>query len=277
MSHKYRKPKPISEGTLVLRTESKEKYEALLASYREKCNPDGPIENDLVDEMVAAKWQQRRVASMIAALIDVSMDRMQKEICAEFQNIDNAVRTALAFDNQAKQSATLALLNRYANRHARDYHRALKQLREIQSERPPEEKSQNEPKPDLTPEPSTTSDQSCGAGPRPAAGSQPAETPATGHDDPQPPSDERATNDPLATDHCEAILQNEPNSDLTPESSTISEREATVPERAPETELATSHQPLATTDALATRHAPLATPTGHRPLATDHCSSERVV
>jgi hypothetical protein len=202
MSHKFRKPKPISEarraaarangakshgpvtvegkaksalnaithgltaGTLVLRTESKEKYEALLASYREKCSPDGPIENDLVDEMVAAKWQQRRVASMIAALIDVSMDRMEKEIRDEFENIDNAVRTALAFDNQAQQSATLALLNRYATRHARDYHRALKQLREIQSERPDQndppaslsEKSQNEPKPDVTLEPPTTCD-----------------------------------------------------------------------------------------------------------------------
>jgi hypothetical protein len=216
MSHKFRKPKPISEekaksalnaithgltaGTLFLRTESK-----------------GPIENDVVEEMVAAKWQQRRVVSMIAALIDVGMDRMEKEIRDEFQNIDNAVRTALAFDNQAQQSATLARLNRYVTRHARDYHRAPKQLRE---------------------------EQSSGAGPRPAAGSQPAKTPRTDHTttDPQPP----------ASDHCKAILQNEPKADLTPEPPATSVAPLTAPE-------------------LVTRHSPLATQTAHRPLATDHC------
>ena len=111
MSHKFRRPMPISEArraaarangaithgltasAIVLTTESKEKYAALLASYLEKCDPDGPIENDLVEEMVAAKWQQRRVAAMITALIDVAMDRMDKEIRDEFENIDNT-RTA---------------------------------------------------------------------------------------------------------------------------------------------------------------------------------------
>src|SRR5215471_19067305 len=196
MSHKFRKPMPISDArraaarangakshgpvtpegkaksalnaithgltasAIVLTTESKEKYEALLAAYVEKCDPDGPIENDLAEEMVAAKWQQRRVAAMIVALIDVAMDQMEKEIAAQFENIDNTIRTVLAFKNQAKESATLDLLNRYAARHAREYHRALKHLREIQSERrdPPNKKSQNEPKPDITPEPSTTSE-----------------------------------------------------------------------------------------------------------------------
>ena len=131
---------------------------------------------------------------MMTALLDVTMDRMEKEIGDEFENIDNAARTALAFDQQARQSATLALLNRYATRHARDYHRALNQLREIQSER----RDQNDPPPS--------------------------------------PNEE---------------LQNEPKPDLTPDPSTACD--------SPE---------------LATRHSPLATQTGHRPLATDHCSSE---
>src|SRR5215472_17140689 len=266
MSHKFRKPVPISKArrdaarangaesngpvtpegkaksalnaishgltasAIVLTTESKEKYEALLASYLEKCDPDGPIENDLVEEIVAAKWQQRRVAAMIAALIDVSMDQMDKEISEEFETIDNTVRTVLAFKKQAKESATLALLNRYAARHAREYHRALRHLREIQSERrdPPNKKSQNEPKPDLTPEPSITSD--------------PEATTETGYQPPAP--DHCEANSPLATRHSQLIWQNEPKPDVTPEPPATSE-------------LATSHQSLAT-------------PTGHRPLATDH-------
>ena len=194
MSHKFRNPMPISEArraaarangaksqgpvtpegkaksavnaishgltasAIVLTTESKEKYEALLAAYLEQCGQNGPIETDLVEEIVAAKWQQRRVAAMIAALLDVEMDCMDKEISDQFEHIDNTVRTALAFKKQTKESATLALLNGYAARHAREYHRALRHLREIQSERPLNEKSQNEPKPDLTPESTPTSD-----------------------------------------------------------------------------------------------------------------------
>jgi hypothetical protein len=202
MSHRFRKPKPISaarraaarangaksqgpvtpEGkaksalnaishgltasTLVLTTESKEKYEAVLASYREEYDPQGPTENALVEQVTAAEWLQSRTASMITALIDTTMDRMEKEISGEFEHIDNAVRTALAFGSQADKSATLALLNRYAARHARDYHRALNKLRQIQSERrdqndppaSPNERLQNEPKPGVTPEPSTASD-----------------------------------------------------------------------------------------------------------------------
>jgi hypothetical protein len=120
---------------VVLTTESKEKYEALLASYREKYDPDGPMENALVDQLAAADWQQRRVTAMITALVDVTMDRMEKEISKEFENIDNATRTALAFASQADQSGALALLNRYAARHARDIHRALSDLRKVQADR----------------------------------------------------------------------------------------------------------------------------------------------
>jgi hypothetical protein len=241
MSHKFRKPVPISDarraaaqangakshgpvtsegkaksalnaithgltaGAIVLTTESKEKYVALLAAYLEQCDPDGPIETDLVEEIVAAKWQQRRVAAMIAALLDVEMDCMEKEISEQFEHIDNTVRTALAFKNQAKESSTLALLNRYAARHAREYHRALKHLREIQSERrtqndppaAPNEKSPNEPKPDLTPESLTI----CETGNLPLATDHCSSE--TGH---RPP----------ATDHC-IFSQNEPKPPVTDE------------------------------------------------------------
>jgi hypothetical protein len=255
MSHKFRKPMPISQArrdaarangaksqgpvtpegkaksalnavthgltasAIVLTTESKDKYAALLAAYLEKCEPDGPIETDLVEEIVAAKWQQRRVAAMITALLDVEMDCMDKEISEQFEHIDNTTRTVLAFKKQTKESATLALLNRYAARHAREYHRALKHLREIQSERrdqndppaAPNEKSQNEPKPDLTPEPSTTCD-------------------------PQRPAhDHCEANSQLATRHSQLISQNEPKPDLTPDVAPTSDDE-----------LATRHSPLAT-------------------------------
>jgi hypothetical protein len=160
----------LTANALVLTTESKEKFDALLASYRDEYSPQGQTENDLVEEMTTAKWLQRRSVAMITALLDLTMDRMEKEISEEFQQIDNAARTALAFLKQTDQSATLALLHRYASRHARDYHRAMNKLREIQSEKREQSAAQNsplatrhtsleqnEPKPPLTLEPSTAS------------------------------------------------------------------------------------------------------------------------
>src|SRR5438270_9433922 len=124
MSHKFRKPKPISEArraaakangamshgpvtpegkvksalnaithgltasAVVLTTESKEQYNDLLTAYRAEYDPQGQTENDLVEELTAAKWMQGRSVAMITALLDVTMDRMQKETADEFNHID---------------------------------------------------------------------------------------------------------------------------------------------------------------------------------------------
>jgi len=125
----------LTANALVLTTESKEKYDALLAAYRDECDPQGQIENDLVEEVVSAKWLQRRAMAMITALLDTTMDRMDHEVAAEFETIDNAARTALAFARQVDQGGTLALLQRYLARHTRDYHRALDKIMEIQTRR----------------------------------------------------------------------------------------------------------------------------------------------
>jgi hypothetical protein len=125
----------LTSNALVLTTESRQKMDALLQAYRDEYQPQGQTENDLVEELTAAKWLQRRCWAMQTALLDITMDRMEPEIHEEFEEIDNGARTALAFLKQTDQGTALALLNRYAARHARDYHRALDKLRLIQKER----------------------------------------------------------------------------------------------------------------------------------------------
>jgi len=246
MSHKFRKPKPISDArraaarangaksqgpvtpegkaksalnaithgltasTVVLTTENKEKYEALLASYRDEYDPQGQTENDLVDEVAAAKWLHGRALSMITSLLDVTMDRMDQEIKEEFEKIDNGIRTALAFAKQADQGATLVLLHRYAARHTRDYHRALDKLRQIQSERRADVGQAPGLRRALSPPDLATS-------PQPLATE--IDYPEPGHQQPATNNESQlvTSHEPLATetghppiapDHC--ILQNEP-------------------------------------------------------------------
>jgi hypothetical protein len=140
------------------------------------------------------------------------MDRMEQEIAGEFREIDSVTRTALAFLNQADQSAALALLNRYAARHGREWHRAVHTLRAIQKERREPATSHqplptdhcispNEPEPDLTAAPSITSD-------------------------PKLATDHRPLATELATDHrplATGILPNEPEPEVNPEPSTTSD------------------------------------------------------
>jgi hypothetical protein len=143
---------------LVLRTESEPMFLALLNGYLDDYHPEGQTENDLVEEIAAAKWQQQRCWALAKALVDITMDRMEQEIAGEFCEIDSVTRTALAFAKDADQSAALALLNRYAARHGREWHRAVDKLRKIQKERRElgTEILQNEPDPDPTPQLATS-------------------------------------------------------------------------------------------------------------------------
>jgi hypothetical protein len=137
-------------GCLLLTTESEPKFLALLNGYLGDYHPESQTENDLVEEIAAAKWQQMRCWTLAKALVDITMDRMEQEIAGEFRYIDNATRMALAFLNQADQSAALALLNRYAARHCREWHRAIDKLRAIQKEKR-ERNEVPEPAPDDQP------------------------------------------------------------------------------------------------------------------------------
>ncbi len=125
----------LTAETLVLTTGSKAGYEALLASYWTEYNPQGETESYYVEELAVSQWLRRTTLAMITALLDVTMDRMDKEITGEFDKIDNVTRTALAFAKQAGESAALALLHRYAASHARQYNRSLDKLRHLQIER----------------------------------------------------------------------------------------------------------------------------------------------
>jgi hypothetical protein len=163
---------------LVLRTESEPMFLALLNGYVDDYHPEGQTENDLVEEIAAAKWQQQRCWALAKALVDITMDRMEQEIAGEFREIDSVTRTALAFLNQADQSSALALLNRYATRHGREWHRAIDKLRIIQKEKRELATSHqplatevlpNEPDPDLTPAPSTSSESQLATGHCPLA------------------------------------------------------------------------------------------------------------
>ena len=138
----------------LLQDENRESYLDTLRAYREEYDPQGQTENDLVEEIVNARWFLRRSWTFQANVIDVTADQNQDQAEEWYDPEHVGRRMGLAFIKCAQESPSLPLLNRYSARHARDYHRALDKLRELQKER-----MQNEPGDDddfepLAPEPS---------------------------------------------------------------------------------------------------------------------------
>src|ERR1700682_2085322 len=59
-----------SKKTIVLACENQDRFQEMLADYAEAYQPGCPVEEDLVDEMVACRWRILRIRMMETALMD---------------------------------------------------------------------------------------------------------------------------------------------------------------------------------------------------------------
>ena len=146
----------MTAQAILLTNEDPEAYTKLAAAYYEKFQPADDVERDLVDEMVIAKWRQRRDWSNEAALFDLEMDRQTKKIDAQFEKIDHACRYALAFRALADESKSIQLLTRYETAHRRSYYKALTTLLQLRAELQPNPEPQPEPTENNQPDPAPT-------------------------------------------------------------------------------------------------------------------------
>ena len=135
--------------TVLLSNESRERFEALLDSYMEKFQPRDEVEADLVEEMVVAKWRQRRLWSIEAAALDYRMDKQRKEKGNEIEKTDEPTRSALAFTGLEAKEKSMSLFLRYEGRMRRSYKRALADFRMISSTETEIEIGPKEPNPDF--------------------------------------------------------------------------------------------------------------------------------
>ncbi|MGI8741614.1 MAG: hypothetical protein ACR2NN_03385 [Bryobacteraceae bacterium] len=106
----------LTAETVVLGTESQERFQQLLDSYLLRFQPRDRVEADLVEEMVVAKWRQRRLWSIESASLDFEMDRQDARLRADSVETGHSALQAIAFKSLADKSNSLDLLNRYETR-----------------------------------------------------------------------------------------------------------------------------------------------------------------
>jgi len=151
--------------TVVLSTEDGSLFEQLRQELHAELCPVGLIETDLVDEIAAARWRQRRCATFET----VQLNHKIRERAADFGNkilsLDKETQAATAFKTIADFSKGLRDASLYECRHRRIYEKAMKELAARQKLRqqseqveeieastpdpePPIEKVKNEPIPE---------------------------------------------------------------------------------------------------------------------------------
>ena len=108
-----------SPDFFLLSGEDPEEFGALLASYHQEHQPDGPTESFLVNELAHSQWKLRRIAAMEAGLLGAGDPHSSP---------DELMRADLAGPEQ------LLKLGRYEARIRRDWYRALSELRALRRE-----------------------------------------------------------------------------------------------------------------------------------------------
>ena len=117
--------------SVVLSTEVPDEHGQMLEAYIQQFQPDGQAEFDLVEEMVAAKWRQRRLWAIEAHLLELEMRTQKKILDEKYSSYDEITQLAFTYRALATSSA-LPFLARNESRLERAYSRTLKNLLELQ-------------------------------------------------------------------------------------------------------------------------------------------------
>ncbi len=118
----------LTAQTIVLPTEDPDEYDALLTSYTQQFQPDGPVELDLVHEMAAAQWRLQRIALIETQLFTAAIEREEEDSDSPLTPVESLTAAFRTLAN----GTSLGFLHRMESRLGRSYSRALRNLLQLQ-------------------------------------------------------------------------------------------------------------------------------------------------
>jgi hypothetical protein len=121
--------------TVVLECENNDEFHEILDDYVATYQPGSPVESNVVDEMVAARWRILRMRLIETALFDSEMNREHLPTDPQPEPTDPGYQLAAAFRRLADDSRALSLASRYESRLHRIHERYHRTLRELQQSR----------------------------------------------------------------------------------------------------------------------------------------------
>ena len=153
--------------TIILACEDPEDFERMVEKYDTMYKPVTLEEQDLVAEMISARWRIRRATGIETNLLDCEMVTEEPKLKQKFEEVDGGMLLAYAFRSLADESHSMTLLNRYESRLRRIHKQAHAMLLRLREQRP-SEPAPPEPLPAPAPTPVIDAPEVC-APPAPAA------------------------------------------------------------------------------------------------------------
>src|SRR5438876_2923375 len=102
--------------TIILACEDPKDFERMVEKYDNMYKPVTLEEQDLVAEMISARWRIRRATGVETNLIDCEMVTEEPKLKQKFAEVDCGMVLASAFRSLADESHSMTLLNRYESR-----------------------------------------------------------------------------------------------------------------------------------------------------------------
>src|SRR5258706_14139619 len=138
---------------ILLECENEDQFNKMEDYFAAMHQPATLAEQDLVDEMVAARWRLQRIRAIETVILDCEMIRKKPEIEETFVQPDAAVHMAMAFRTLAEDSRCSSLISRYESRLSRMYDRAYRTLLQLRRQSAEPKKQSPEPEPPSPPKP----------------------------------------------------------------------------------------------------------------------------
>jgi hypothetical protein len=151
-SHNSLKHGFTARKTVVLECENNDEFHNMLADYVATYQPGSPVENNLVDEMAAAKWRMLRMRLIEVALLDSEMSRPHLPTDPRPEPTDPGYQIAAALRRLTDDSRALSFISRYESRLHRIQERSHRTLRELQQTRKEQSAAEPVPPPPVQPE-----------------------------------------------------------------------------------------------------------------------------
>jgi len=115
----------LLSGTVVLKRESRRRFNDLAADLMLQLQPRNSVETSLVQTMTAARWRLLRMWGIQTAAFELEMAKTREE---SSDADSGAILAAVTFRSLADNSRALALQHRFEAAYDRQYNRALTTL-----------------------------------------------------------------------------------------------------------------------------------------------------
>jgi hypothetical protein len=120
----------FSSDTVLLSFEDPAAYQQLRNDYRDLYKPTNPVEEQMIDDIVMAKWRHFRLANIEKTTFEMESQAVEKDVNTRFFEPNIHIRLATAYRSAEDTDRLFSTLNRHSSRLAREYRQALRIFKE---------------------------------------------------------------------------------------------------------------------------------------------------